>query len=254
MSVPLYCERKFYVECHECSRDDIIFPNILTGDFQETAEYGVYEYGVDTDTLKKNDFCWIILRMSVEMDSFPKWKDSFSIKTWGCGVKGIFWRRDYSVHDVDGNEIGRACSEWIVADNNSHRPVRPTNVEAVFEGKVNGKLLEPQNDRLALDYAAPKLEIPDMEELGEPVITKYADFSELDHNDHVNNTRYVAWAYDVLYKLGIDVCSIKKFDINYHSEVKSGEKVDIYHKTIDGKETIYGFKGDGVKVFAFRCK
>ena len=252
MSLPEYTEHDFYVECHECSRDDYIFPSILAGDFQEVAEDGVLACGVDTPTLKANDFCWIILRMSVEMDKFPVWKENFKIRTWGCGVDKLFWRRDYAVFDDEGNEIGRSCSDWIVADNNTHAPVRPSKVAEVFD---NQDLLNAQNDRLALPYASPKLRFPnDMSVLGEPVLSKYADYSELDHNDHVNNTRYIAWAYDVLFKLGVDLYSIRKFDINYHAEVKSGEKVDIYHMNEDGNEVIYGYKGDGTKVFIFRCR
>lgn len=252
MSKPEYTERDFYVECHECSRDDMIFPSVLAGDFQEAAEYGVYACGVDTPTLKANKFCWIILRMSVEMDRFPAWKEDFKIKTWGCGADKLFWRRDYSVIDSEGNEIGRACSDWIVADDSSHAPVRPTKVAEVFNDQ---ELLDPQNDRHALPYASPRLRFPnDMSVLGEPVLSKYADYSELDHNDHVNNTRYIAWAYDVLFKIGVDLYSIRKFDINYHSEVKSGEKVDIYHVKEDGNEVIYGYKADGTKVFIFRCR
>lgn len=255
MSFPNYVDREFKVECHECSRDDLLFPSVLTGDFQEVAEDGVFDFGMDTPSLKNNDFCWIILRMSVEMDRFPAWKESFKIRTWGCGTRGIFWRRDYAVMDLDGNEIGRACSDWIVANNETHGPVRPNIVEAVFRDKTEGSILEPQWDRLSLDYDAPKMRFPnDISVLGNPVITKFADYSELDHNDHVNNTRYVAWAYDALFKLGIDLRSVKKFDINYHAEVLSGEKVDLYHMKEDGKDTIYGYKGDGTKVFIFRCR
>ena len=86
------------------------------------------------------------------------------------------------------------------------------------------------------------------------IITKFADYSELDHNDHVNNTRYIAWAYDALYKLGKDLRMIMKFDINYHSEVKSGERVDLYYMNEDGNDIIYGYKADGTKVFIFRSR
>ncbi len=255
MSFPNFAEREFKVECHECSRDDLIFPSVLTGDFQEVAEDGVFDYGMDTPSLKENGFCWIILRMSVEMDRFPAWKEDFKIRTWGCGARGVFWRRDYAVFDKENKEIGRASSEWIVANDDNHGPVRPNQVEAVFKDKSEGKILEPQWDRLAFDYSAPKLRFPsDDTSPGDPVITKFADYSELDHNDHVNNTRYIAWAYDALFKLGVDLRSVKKFDINYHAEVLSGEKVDLYYSKDDGFDTIYGYKGDGTKVFIFKCR
>ena len=255
MSFPEYTEREFYIECHECSRDDVLFPSVLAGDFQEVAEDGVATFKIDTPALKKNNFCWIILRMSVEMDRFPSWKESFKIRTWGCGTKGIFWRRDYSVFDMEGNEIGRACSDWIVADNETHGPIRPSQVGETFKDISPIDVLVPQSERLALDYDAPKMRFPkEQSELGDVIITKFADYSELDHNDHVNNTRYIAWAYDALYKLGKDLRMIMKFDINYHSEVKSGERVDLYYMNEDGNDIIYGYKADGTKVFIFRSR
>lgn len=255
MSIPPYVDTDFYVKVTEGSMSDTILPSVLVGDFQESAENGVVIYGVDTPSLNSKGYCWIILRMSVELEKSPKWKDNFKIRTWSCGSKSIFWRRDYLVIDGEDKVIGRSTSEWIVADIDSHRPIRPTKMVDDFSEFPDYKeLLNPQNNDFSLQYSSPKLDFPlSVEELGEPSIVKYADYSELDHNHHVNNTRYIAWAYDALFKSGIDVDSISKFDINYHSEVKPGEKVDIYLKDENGYHYLYGYKNGDEKVFNFRC-
>ena len=241
---------------NDSSERDLIFPSVLTGDFQEVAEEAVVSYGVDTASLNEAGFCWIILKMSVEMDRYPAWKETFKVRTWSCGCEKLCWRRDYSVIDEDGNEIGRGTSDWLVADMKTHRPIRPKSVIDTFDG-VEGfdKLLLPQNNRKSMEEASAKLDFPeDIKTLGEPVISKFADYSELDHNHHVNNTRYVAWAFDVLHKIGRDVYSIKGFDINYHAEVREGEKVDIFHTETDGIDHIYGYTEGSKKVFVVRCR
>lgn len=256
MSIPSYTDKDFYVKVTESSLTNKILPSVLLGDFQEIAEEAVLSFGVDSDNLNEKGYCWIVLRMSVEIDRFPSWKELFKLRTWSCGTESLFWRRDYKMIDKDNNVFGRSTSEWIVADMNTHRPVRPSTVIEDFkEFPDYASLSSPQNDDKALDYSSPKLSFPkDFSVFDKVIMTKYADYSELDHNHHVNNTRYIAWAYDALYKMDFDVDSIKKFDIVYQSEVKSGEKVDLYY-LFDGEyHYIYGYKNEKDKVYIFRCK
>ena len=83
-----------------------------------------------------------------------------------------------------------------------------------------------------------------------PVIIKYADYNELDRNRHVNNSRYTAWAYDALFKQGIDVSLIEDIIINYNSEVLAGEKVELFISQNIDKISVYGYKNTDTKVFA----
>ena len=87
-----------------------------------------------------------------------------------------------------------------------------------------------------------------------PVIIKYADYTELDRNRHVNNSRYTAWAYDALFKSGYDVSAVKEISINYNSEVKQGEKVELYIADSGEKLAVYGYKDVDTKVFAAELK
>lgn len=256
MSIPSYSDKDFYVRVTESSITDKILPSVLLGDFQESAEEAVLSFGVDTDNLNDKGYCWIVLRMSVEIERLPSWKENFTLRTWSCGTESLFWRRDYKVIDKSDNVICRSTSEWIVADINTHRPVRPSTVIEEFKDFPDyANLSISQNDERALDYSSPKLSFPkDMSVFDKSIMTKYADYSELDHNHHVNNTRYIAWAYDALFKTGVNVDDIKKFDIVYQSEVKSGEKVDLYYVCDEEYHYVYGYKNETEKVYIFRCK
>ena len=102
---------------------------------------------------------------------------------------------------------------------------------------------------MALGEPCPKLKIPVRTDEEKPVITKYADYTELDHNHHVNNTRYLAWIYDALYKSGYDIHGVCDININYISEVKSGQKVDIYITKSDEGLYVYGLRDENSGVF-----
>ena len=55
-----------------------------------------------------------------------------------------------------------------------------------------------------------------------------ADFSEIDRNLHVNNTRYVAWCVDAAHAVSFDDGDIIGIDICYYSEIRFSERVLLF--------------------------
>ncbi len=241
-----HSEVTFYTKSTECGTDSRLAPHVLMADLQETADKGADDTGWGREAIGRYGCCWIILRCRLKFTDLPAWKDGFTVKTWTCGVNKLFFDREYEICDKNGNVIGRSTSVWIVAEKETHRPVFPSKLEDLPQDFA-------QSDRLSLGEPCPKLKIPDRGlYTDDPLIIKYADYSELDHNHHVNNTRYVAWIYDALYKSGVDVHRINDININYISEVRAGEKIEIFASEADNGMFIAGFKDGDRGVFASR--
>lgn len=246
-----YTELEVYCKATECGIGDSLYASVLIGDLQEAAEQSSNSLGYGTDFLKENDICWIILRMHIEIDRLPLWHETFKIRTWGTGLEKIYYGREFEIYDSSGILIGKATSTWILADWNTHRPViaskRPELPPCVV-----------QSDKLVFGFGCPKIGFPEKKDIAgssdKPVIIKYADYTELDRNRHVNNSRYTAWAYDALFKSGYDVSSVKEISVNYNSEVKQGEKVELYISDTGEKLAVYGYKNDDTKVFGAEMK
>ncbi len=192
---------------------------------QESAYRNAESLGFGASRLDPMGLCWILLGISVRLDRLPSWKDLLRIETWNRGAERILYRRDFIFrkNDDDG-PIGFATSDWLVARSDNHRPQRPT-------------LFEPEQyrpvSRQALNFRCPKL-APIKPEL-EPVLLKHADFSDIDRNRHVNNTRYIAWTIDALYSGDQTETPrvIKGLDINYLSEILFGTRVLIFRQPVD---------------------
>ncbi len=244
MEIPEYSEMNYYVKGTECSDHQALSLPVLLGDFQETADKGAGDCGFDRTVVTSLNACWIILRMKVHIERLPLWREEFTIRTWSNGCEKLYFDREYEVYGSDGERIGWASSIWILADLNNHRPLIPGRIEGLSAPVV-------QREFLVFGERCPKFKSLPSEEVmkDKPVITKYADYSELDHNHHVNNTRYMAWVLDALYKCDIDVSKVKDFDITYIAEVKSGERVDIYVVKTDYGFYVTGYKEDGAHVF-----
>ena len=242
-----YTDMEVYCKATECGIGDKLYCSSLIGDLQEAAERSSNSLGYGTDFLKENQICWIILKMRLHFTELPSWHDTFRIRTWATELDKLYYGRDFEIYSSDDRLIGQATSTWILADWNTHRPViaskRPELPPPVI-----------QNSRLVFGENCPKLRFPARFEVAgeteKPVIIKYADYTELDRNRHVNNSRYTAWAYDALFKNGYDVSLVEDLVINYNSEVKAGEKVELFICKNDNKISVFGYKNIDTKVFA----
>lgn len=233
---------KFYTKSTDCGTDSCLAPYVLLSDLQETADEGAADTGWGRDAIGEYNCCWIVLRYRINIIRLPSWREEFTIRTWTCGNKKLFFDREFEVYDSNNECIATASSVWILADKDTHRPVFPSYLEKLPQGVV-------QSEKLTMGQSAPKLKIPAKPEERKSEVTKYADYSELDHNNHVNNTRYLAWIYDALYKCGYDIHNVSDININYISEVKSGSKVDIFVDKIDNGLRVYGYREDNTGVF-----
>ena len=245
--VAKYTEMEVYCKATECGIGDKLYCSSLIGDLQEAAEQSSNALGYGTDFLKENSICWIILKMRLHFTELPSWHETFKIRTWATSLEKFYYGRDFEIFSSDGRLIGQATSTWILADWNTHRPVIAQKRPELPPPTI-------QDPRLAFGENCPKLRFPNRIDVAgdtdKPVIIKYAYYNELDRNRHVNNSRYTAWAYDALYKNGYDVSLIEDLIINYNSEVKAGEKVELFICNDGDKVCVYGYKNIDLKVFA----
>lgn len=242
-----YTDMEVYCKATECGIGDKLYCSSLIGDLQEAAERSSNSLGYGTDFLKENQICWIILKMRLHFTELPSWHEMFRIRTWATELDKFYYGRDFEIYSSDGRLIGQATSTWILADWNTHRPVIASKRPELPPPAI-------QDPRLVFGENCPKIKFPSRNDVADetekPVIIKYADYTELDRNRHVNNSRYTAWAYDALFKYGYDVSLVEDLVINYNSEVKAGEKVELFVCKNDNIISVFGYKNYDTKVFA----
>lgn len=230
---------------------DTLHLHSLFGMLQEAASRNASEFGWGADVMDSRNACWLLLRMSVSMESLPSWGDTIQIETWSRGSQRLYFLRDFIVYNSDGETIGKATSMWIAADKESHRPIRPSMFEDISE-----KASDPRS--VFVDMP------PKIQPIFEPKavnrechasIVKYADYSDIDRNMHVNNTRYIAWSMDTVNAEKLENDEVLSVDINYLSEVKFGEKMMMYihHDDIENSVQVDGIESVSGR-YAFCCK
>ncbi len=208
---------------------------------QEAAYMNAEVLNLGASRLDGLDLCWLLARISVRLTQLPHWGNTVWVKTWSRGAQKMYFIRDFTFHidDPAAQPFGHASSEWLVARRDSHRPQRPDLVldpALQAEARVRPSVFQAPCPRLpALDDPADT----------RPLLVKYADYSDIDRNRHVNNTRYIAWCMDAVYASDETSLSqpvrwteriIRGLDINYLSEVRLGHKILLFarsHRTTD---------------------
>ncbi|MBP5493066.1 MAG: hypothetical protein J6Y08_09495 [Clostridiales bacterium] len=209
---------------------------------QEAACLDAEHHGFGSHDMDTFEACWLLLRMKVHMDKVPKWQDRIYIRTWSRGFQKVLFNRDFDIFDENMERIGWATSVWVIAHHGDHRPVRPQSIPGM---EIYATVVE--SDRKVEKIAPLSKEEEDLA----PALCKYADFSEIDRNMHVNNTRYIAWSEDGYYVDLSYETPIREVSINYSSEVKQGEEVRIFRKSFGDYVQIDGYEAEsGRHVFS----
>ena len=193
----------------------VSFPNYA----QEAANIHADYIGVGFDSMQVTRKGWVLSRMHVVFHRLPKWRDNINVLSWHKGASGLLFLRDFEVFDNASREkLISATTSWLVIDIDTRRLSKfPELVDS------DDKCIKED----AMTEQAPKISMP-KEVVPECVAVRDVAYSDLDMMGHVNNVKYTEWAMNAI---ELDVTTtrhLKELVINFNSEVKPGDKVELY--------------------------
>jgi acyl-ACP thioesterase len=191
---------------------------------QESAYNNANFLGFGYDQLKDENLFWVLSRLEIRMESYPKWRDKIYIRTWPSGIDGLLAFRDFQILNEDRQVIGSAGSAWLMLDSVRRRPQRMK----VFFEKFHH--FPGRADTKVKPVKLPNLENP-LKKPSFPV-----RYSDLDLYDHVNNAKYMQWIIDS-YPVEMHTKHIiSTFEINFLSETRIEDEVFIQTEKIEDQE------------------
>lgn len=228
MKTLLQLTKTFEIRSTETDCWDRLHLDQLFSMMQEAASAHADALGTGAELLDDLSYVFLLSGMSLRLHGYPKWGETIQIKTWCREIRSLYFMRDFRIETTSGRRIGEATSAWFLTDKHSHRPVRPSVIDHLIEHYTY-----PEDSALgfnAIRFRKGQLLFPEQEPF-----RKFADFSDVDRNMHVNNTRYIAWANDYYYHHhGIEETrALLGIDINYLAEVKYGEQVRMLATVLD---------------------
>lgn len=166
--------------------------------------------------LGKN-YGWVFTRQKLMMEEWPAWNENITIRTWLRPPQGdAFFMRDYEILR-DEKKIGECTSTFTVMDMQTRKMATGLDWSAYAE------LWRPDSH---LVHKPEK--IPYAAEAKDLVCFEVRN-SDIDLNNHVNNTKYAQWVLDSisLDTLRGQTVELLGYEVNFLAEVKPGDQVQV---------------------------
>lgn len=229
-------QKDFEVRSYQVDPDGKLSLTALSNLFQEIA----WRHADSADfgrSLQEQDLSWILSRIDITCENLPSWGDSIKVFTAGRGVDKLFAFREFLITSPEGRVLARGMSSWVLMNVVTKRIFRPENA-------LPPELFDPEEKP---EWQPGKIRLKGELLKTEKLKVRYSD---LDLNNHVNNTSYVRWVENILRENG---CHTLPFLINYLAECVMGDELDIQLYQNHNHYIVQGIV-DGKQVFLAEAK
>lgn len=217
------------VSWHETDINNRLRPHAFMNIIQELANEHASRLKFGYDELMALDQVWVLSRFRAKFNNYPKWGDRYFAETWHKGKQGLFGLRDFALFINNGNETYSsskvadaaitATSSWLIINTKTRRIERNNAFNASEEANSMANFVN------AVSEPCEKLHAPEnLAKCGEHIVC----YSDLDFNLHANNAKYIDWIMDNIDIGVLKNLSLKEFQINFNTEARIGDKVDIF--------------------------
>lgn len=186
------------------------------------------ELGSGMRELMENNMSWVFYNYHVKIFRDPMYGEKLKVKTEPVGFKKFYALRNYEIKDSHGNVIVTANAIFLLINLEKRRMMRIPQEQYDIYG-VKGDMKE--------EFKIPRLEaISDFKYKG----TFKVRYSDIDSNQHVNNTKYIDWAIETLPEEIVNNYSLDEIKVTFEKECKYGDTVNVYTdiREEDGGELI----------------
>ncbi len=210
------------------------------------AELDLYERKLDVPhMMKRMGVSWVLLALSVRVQSPPCPGEMLSVGTWMSGREGMIFRRETKICHEDGSLSAAAASFSGILDIESRRMCR----DAVALDVVSRQVAFREERLLSADSRC----YPDREQFQEVGDMRVLP-SWIDELGHVNNSHYGEIAYDILPQTEHGrFCDLDRMEIYFLGELRKDETVALSLRQEPRQVEILGQrKRDGKDAFLAR--
>lgn len=240
MESTLVYKKKYYIGLSDIDFAKKLKLSALFNYFQDIASLAAENLGVGvTEIGEKFGVTWALTRVKVDILRSPEWNEEITIETWPLEPEKLEFERDFIVRDRDGNIIIRAVSKWIIFDIKTRRLKKTELIGLKYPDIITERSIDCEFEKL--------------KPLGEfeTAYKKVVGYSDIDLNEHLNNSRYVDFIMDCFDLESHKKYGIKTIDVSYINEALPGDTI-ILNKDISSLNSnliyIEGFNESDNKV------
>ena len=196
---------------------------------QEASIAHTTELGMGREKTLDKGLLWIITLQQAKIYRLPVYDETVTLASWPNQTMHLYFPRSYRMTDANGETLVEAAAVWALMDKATRRIVFPEQHGIVIDG-TNDKTDPPfpRPPRLPAPTEARTFTVP---------------YSYTDLNGHMNNTRYLDLAEDMMPET-LRARPIASVQIEYTGEAKAGESLRL---SCAASDTAFAMQGDTEK-------
>ena len=183
---------------------------------QESAWNHANHLGCGYRTANAVNQIWVIVRLLVNMERFPSWGETITVRTWPRGLEGLLALRDFEVLDDQGTRIGAAASQWLILDAQTRKPQPAMIVRDILPLVTSEPVMDEQPEKIHIHDPLPFQ------------YTVTARYGDIDMYQHVNNTRYLQWTLNLFPEEQLRTRHLSMMMIEFLNESRLGDEINLF--------------------------
>lgn len=215
---PIY-QQDFLISDNHVDRFGRLRPSAILYFAQEVAGDHFSLLAMDYDALRKRGLFWAVTRHRVQITRLPVRGETIHVETWPLPTTRVAYPRSMVAYDEKGNELFRSISIWVLMDLQERNMILPAKSGIAVMGTLRGN-----------ELAVPASLSPRF--LANSTLRR-VNFTDLDRNGHMNNTRYMEWIDDLLPSAFHRAHAPKELTVCYLSECREGDDLSVHWDFIE---------------------
>ena len=220
----------YRINSHDCDSSGKVRPSLILRYMQETANLQLHNLGPTTDELIRDDRAFILSRINMSIYSELHAYDSIEVSSWACESRGVSFNRCYQIKR-DGELIAEAASVWGLIGISDRKIYRVEDISLGFGTDEPLELDAPKRVHIPRDIT--------LSLVGERQIV----YSDLDRNNHMNNTNYPDMLCDFIPSMKDK--HILNMSISFAGEATLGENLKVYMNRAEDQYFFRTVRTDG---------
>lgn len=197
---------------------------------QDAATAHADALGIGWDVMNRNGLFWVLSKVKIVLSKqVTRDVRHFKLYTWPVAPDRLYMERRFSAVDDNGDELFCCCTLWMIVERDSRKIASREVVAKYYDFDFDNAVCccDADFERVRLD---------------DTYALRYQSQvrrSMLDLNKHVNNTKYIDYATDVLEQDE----QIVSAEIVYHKELLLGDTVQVFVKRDGNAVYVAGARG-----------
>jgi len=203
--------------------------------------YNADENGFGLRQLKNLNGTWVLSRLALEMDYFPKQYEKITVETWVQEVHTANTIRNYRLFNEKGEVIGNSTSVWVMINIETRRPMDLRLLKGIEE------FATAEESGIERPFKLNTVE-------SEVIDCFQVKYSDIDINQHVNTVHYLDWMVNTFTLDEHRSHNIHRIDMNFMNEVVYGNEIMIFKEEVAPGDFWFEAKANEKTAFRGRIK